>query len=188
MPRELILLLIVLIAAPASSFAASSMTVGGLATPPKGFIDFCRRHPGDCRQTTEAPHVVRLTGERSAELEGVHRSVNHRVFYSEDSANYGRLEHWAYPYLFGDCEDYALEKRRRLISLGWPHSALLLTAAKMPDGSRHLVLVAVTDHGEMVLDNYIDGVVHWKSVNYEWLVRQSPFDEARWLRLIRGGV
>ena len=184
MLRGLTLFLMLLGAAPAASFGASLMAVGDPVTPPKGFIDFCQRHPEDCRKTTDAPHVVRLTKERTVELDGVHRAVNHRIFYSRDSANYGRLEYWAYPYLFGDCEDYALEKRRRLIALGWPRSALLLTAAKMPDGSRHLVLVVVTDQGEMVLDNYIDAVVHWRSVNYEWLVRQSSFDESRWIDLI----
>lgn len=184
MLRGIALFLVILFAAPATSFGASSMMVGGSVMPPQGFVDFCRRHPADCRQTTDAPRVVRLNERRAAELEGVQRAVNHRVFYSQDSANYGRLEHWAYPYLMGDCEDYALEKRRRLIALGWPRSALLLTAARMPGGSGHLVLVAVTDQGELVLDNFIDAVVHWKSVNYKWLVRQSPFDESRWVDLI----
>jgi len=43
---------------------------------------------------------------------------------------------------YGDCNNYALEKRRELIALGWPRAALLLAAAVTETGEGHLVLVA----------------------------------------------
>ena len=165
------------------AFASPFMPVGASASPPRGFVDFCQRHPGDCRQTTLAPRTVHLTAGRSAELERVQIAVNRRIFYTRDSANYGRRDYWNYPFLFGDCEDFALEKRRRLIGLGWPRSALLLTTVRMRSGSRHVVLAVVTDQGERVLDNYADSVVAWQALDYEWLGRQSRFDESAWVRI-----
>lgn len=37
-----------------------------------------------------------------------------------DLDNYGSEEVWAYPEGSGDCEDYALEKRKRLSGAGLP--------------------------------------------------------------------
>ena len=37
-----------------------------------------------------------------------------------DMEMWGREEVWSYPEGIGDCEDYALEKRRQLMALGVP--------------------------------------------------------------------
>jgi len=45
-----------------------------------------------------------------------------------DLENWGVVERWSHPDDgYGDCEDYALLKRRMLIEAGWPREALLLT-------------------------------------------------------------
>jgi len=45
------------------------------------------------------------------------------------------VERWSYPDDgYGDCEDYALLKRRMLIEAGWPREALLLTLVRGGDG------------------------------------------------------
>jgi len=83
----------------------------------------------------------------------------------------------------GDCEDYVLEKRRHLITMGWPRSSLLLTAARIENEQKHLVLVAVTDKGDFILDNRSAPVRNWRSLNYRWLGRQSRFHESEWVAL-----
>ena len=75
----------------------------------------------------------------------------------------------------------ALLKRRDLIKLGWPPSNLLLTLARTETGVLHLVLLAVTDKGEYVLDNRRKAVLPWSALDYQWLGRQSRDSETRWV-------
>jgi len=169
------------------SHADTMMPVGPVINPPSGFIDFCRRHSGECRKDVLELAVVRLTPQRRAELKDVQDTVNRDVFYTPDSRNFAKADYWEYPYIYGDCEDYALEKRRRLIALGWPRSALLLAMVGMPDKTKHLVLVAVTSDGELVLDNATKGIVSWHRANYTWLRRQSRSNESIWVSLAAPG-
>ena len=48
----------------------------------------------------------------------------------------------------GDCEDFALTKRRELIKAGLPSSALLMAVATTPSGEGHAVLVVRTDKAD----------------------------------------
>lgn len=162
------------------------MTEGDPVEAPMGFTDFCMRHPEECSSSTNKPRRPTLTAKRAAELVVTQLRVNRRIAYATDRQNHGKGEFWTYPQSRGDCEDYALEKRRRLIALGWPRSALLLTGARMMNGQKHLVLVAVTDKGDFVLDNTSEIIRPWKSVNYRWLSRQSRFDESDWIALAPG--
>lgn len=164
--------------APAS---AGTMPVGDTVAAPSGFVDFCRRNPGDCDRTGDAGMLVAMTPGRLAELENVQAEVNHAVAYRPDSYTFGRADYWNIPFVYGDCEDIALLKRRKLAALGWPRSSLLLTLARTRAGELHLVLVAVTDKGEYVLDNRLNGVVAWESLDYDWLGRQSRVSENVWV-------
>jgi hypothetical protein len=52
-----------------------------------------------------------------------------------DREQFGKEDVWSLPATGrGDCEDFALMKRKLLIERGWPSSALLLTAALTPQG------------------------------------------------------
>ncbi len=173
---------------PAAASPQASMIEGGAVEAPWGFIDFCRRNPGECASSVVKAQKVSLTSKREAELIVVQILVNQQLVFATDRDNYGKDEFWTYPQVRGDCEDYALEKRRRLIAKGWPRSALLLTAARMENGQNHLVLVVVTDSGDFVLDNRSSIPRHWKSINYGWLARQSRFNEFDWVALSSFGT
>jgi predicted transglutaminase-like cysteine proteinase len=86
----------------------------------------------------------------------------------------------------GDCEDYALMKRKLLIERGWPSSALLLTAALTPQGDPHLVLTAVTDKGDYVLDSRTDILRTMSQTGYTYLSRQSPANPRAWVSVTTG--
>jgi predicted transglutaminase-like cysteine proteinase len=91
------------------------------------------------------------------------------------------VEFWTYPDTgAGDCEDYALEKRRALIELGWPPRALRFGVATSPETGRHAVLVVRTDKGDLVLDNLNPYIVSWGSTRYEWVSLQSGEDPMVW--------
>ena len=72
---------------------------------------------------------------------------------------FGREEVWAYPTTEGDCEDFVLLKRRKLINRGWPVGSLLVTVVRQKNGDGHAVLTVLTDRGDLVLDNLNPQVV-----------------------------
>lgn len=125
-----------------------------------------------------------LTARRWQELTGINTQVNDQVRSVRDDVLYQRNEWWAYPTNnAGDCEDYALMKRKLLIEKGWPTSSLLITVAKQWNGEGHAVLVAVTDRGEFVLDNMARDVAGWRNAPYQWVMRQSQGDPNIWVNL-----
>lgn len=125
-----------------------------------------------------------LTARRWQELAGINTQVNDQVRSVRDDVLYQRNEWWAYPTNnAGDCEDYALMKRKLLMEKGWPVSNLLITVAKQWNGEGHAVLVAVTDRGEFVLDNMARDVAGWRNAPYQWVMRQSQNDPNIWVNL-----
>lgn len=162
---------------------ATPMQTAGAALPPKGFVDFCRRFPAECSEVADASGPVVLDEARRAELAAVNDAVNRGIRYVSDTRSSGRSEFWTLPETEGDCEDLALEKRRRLIELGWPQDALLITLATVPRVGGHAVLVAVTDQGDFVLDVRDPQVRPWEQVPYRWVRRQSPTNPRMWVNL-----
>ncbi len=175
-----ILCLSALSGAPAMAAAAAPMATGAPAVPPAGFIGFCVRHFQECTGASPAPAVVELTAERRRELDDVQAAANRSIRPREDPAHV-----WDYPVDgTGDCNKFALAKRRALVELGWPRDALLLTAALTEQGEGHLVLVARTSAGDLVLDNRQAPVVEWSRLPYHWLSRQSERSPTQWLSIL----
>ena len=160
------------------------MTVAGASLPPRGFVEFCARNAAACDETAVAAEPVRLTPERWQELNQINTAVNRSFTFTADSVTYGKSEHWTYLESEGDCEDFALEKQRRLVERGWPADSLLIAVAKVPSQGGHAVLVAVTENGDYVLDVLTTAVRPWHEVNYRWLKRQAPGNPKAWLKLV----
>ena len=96
-------------------------------------------------------------------------------------------EVWAYPKGgVGDCEDYVLEKRRRLNQLGMSLADLLITVVRKPDGEGHAVLTVRTDKGDYILDNLTDKVRAWDETGYRFLKRQAVDNTGRWVSIRDG--
>lgn len=187
---------------------SSHMKTGSEVVPPFGYIGFCMRSPGECQKAPikslsdlmpdanfhqmdvlnqfadHQPSVDLSSGKRWFELNRVNDFVNSSVWPLKDSAQYGRLEWWAYPTAKGgDCEDYALLKRKLLIGRGWPIGSLTLAVAKLWDGTGHAVLIVVTQQGEYVLDNQRGEILPWHAAPYAWIQRQSSHDPQKWVNL-----
>jgi predicted transglutaminase-like cysteine proteinase len=161
--------------------ASAPMQTGELAVAPRGFIGFCLDHRDECGPTAES--VVSLTYERSRELDFIQARVNSLIRPRPD-----QLHRWDYPTDgYGDCNRYAIEKRRELIALGWPRSALLLTVAITQSGEGHLVLSVRTDQGDLVLDNLQRLVSDWRDMSYRFVERQSATNGAAWVRIAEAG-
>jgi predicted transglutaminase-like cysteine proteinase len=176
---------------PASAAAtalplAASMPLGEALAPPQAFLDFCATAPDQCAPAL-APRTLRLTDKSWALLTRVQASVNAGIVYTDDRPAPGRSDDWSLPLrqaaigpVQGDCEDYALEKRRLLRDAGVPAEALAMTVAVLPDGEWHAVLVVTTDRGDFVLDNRIAAVVAWDMLNYRWVMRESADAGTGW--------
>jgi len=83
----------------------------------------------------------------------------------------------------GDCEDYALLKRKMLIQAGWPREALLMTVVRDKKGEGHAVLTVKTNRGEYILDNQEAEVLDWTRTGYKFVKRQSQADQNTWVAL-----
>jgi predicted transglutaminase-like cysteine proteinase len=108
-----------------------------------------------------------LDARRMADLQEVNAHVNATVIEVSDRELYGKDDVWALPVNGkGDCEDFALLKRKLLVERGWPASALKIAAETTPQGEAHAVLAAATDKGTLVLDNRIPSVVPASATGY----------------------
>jgi predicted transglutaminase-like cysteine proteinase len=148
---------------------------------PVGARQFCVERPGECRDAVGAGPVRFTVGKRGA-LDAVNRHVNGTVKAVTDLNYYGQREVWTYPDKgFGDCEDFALEKRRELMQQGWPASALRMALVRQRNGEAHAVLVAFTDGGDFVLDNLVADVLDWSQTSYKFVKISSPETLNRWI-------
>lgn len=194
---RILLLLLVLLASPA--FAHHSDGVPTTTNSPDGMImifrdedgirlglpgadKFCERHPRDCR-SVRYDKRIKLTVQSYQEIAEINHAVNTEIAYTSDSTNYGELEHWAYPTNGrGDCEDYVLEKRKRLIAAGYPPQALVAAWVKWM-WQDHAVLLVRTDHGDFVLDDANPDIVAWTWKTYVFKAKQAWFDPKLWINM-----
>ncbi len=174
-------------AAPAGAAAPAPKKyapIGGPASVPFGWEDFCRHHPAECGTGLLEPLDVELTPEKLKLLEGIHKRVNAGIKPVPDMEHWGVIDRWNYPSDGkGDCEDIALFKRRLLIEEGFPRQALLMTVVKDERNEGHAVLTVKTTAGEFVLDNMNDEVLPWDRTGYRFVKRQSQIDQNFWVQI-----
>lgn len=123
-----------------------------------------------------APRIT-LTDKTWALLSKTNLSINSAIARADDLDNDGVPDRWDLPLLTGakkgDCEDYALEKRRQLIQQGLPAEALSLAIVRTSWGETHAVLVVDTDRGAYVLDSLTPWVTPWTQARFQWITRQA---------------
>jgi predicted transglutaminase-like cysteine proteinase len=117
---------------------------------------------------------VKLTPERMAQLQRVNNHVNSTIVEVSDLEQYGREDVWTIPTSGkGDCEDFALLKRKLLIQQGWPASSMSLALGATAQGVTHAVLTVTTDQGEYVLDNLTSSILPPSQTGIVFHSRQS---------------
>lgn len=158
----------------------SIMTVGGRTSQPIGHYEYCQKMAGDCQLVSRNTRPVKLTQQRWSEMVRANARANSTVTPVTDLEYYGTEELWTLPKAYGDCEDYALMKRRELMALGWPPSALLVTVVRQPNGDGHAVLTVRTDRADYVLDNLNGRILPWNETEYTYLKRQAAAHSGRW--------
>ena len=158
---------------------------GGLTSIPVGASDFCKANRAECTANPSTVAAASLSDKRWDELVRINNLVNAAISPVTDQDLYSVAERWAYPDNgAGDCEDFALAKRKALIELGWNASTLLMTVVREVDGGGHAVLLVRTDRGDVVLDNQDGRVLLWNETPYTYLKRQSQADAAQWVDIL----
>ena len=165
---------------PASSFAM----IGSVASVPYGWLDFCRRYVTECDGEVLAPADINPAVKTMRQIARVNQWVNAHVKAVSDMEHWGVIDRWDYPFDGkGDCEDFALYKRRVLIDAGFPRQALLMTVVKDEHNEGHAVLTVKTTGGEYVLDNMNDEMKPWNKTGYRFVKRQSQTDQNVWVQI-----
>lgn len=143
---------------------------------PFAFVKFCRSNPGDCSRAN-GPAVTELTNERERELHQINRQVNRSIRAVNEI---GKRDRWEVNVKQGDCEDFALTKRHKLISLGWSPRTLRIAVTRTASGEGHAVLVVKTSKGDLVLDNRTSAIKGFKRTDLSWVKIQSGDNPRMW--------
>lgn len=153
---------------------------------PRGSDDLCTRYDWACAR----PASTRVAaGQALALARAVNASVNATVREVSDRRQYGREDVWALPTAKGgDCEDFALAKKKTLIEAGLPPASLLIATVLDRRRNPHAVLVLRTATGDYVLDNLTGRILPWQKTGYSFLRMQNPAAPRLWDAILAGGI
>ena len=153
---------------------------------PVGHLEFCKTRPAECQaHQTIVPATV-LDDTTWGQLVSINAYYNETIVPVSDADLYQVDEFWTYPNGYGDCEDFALIKRRDLIAAGWHPSTLMIAVVKESNGNGHAVLLARTDRGDLVLDNQVASIDLWSDTPYKFIKRQSQANAGQWVDMLDG--
>lgn len=172
----------------ASPAYAANLVVSTKAVPaPAGFHGVCDRYAWACDRSSHA--TVHGTKAQLELATRINRSVNRQVREISDQRQYQRREYWALPTRRGgDCEDFALLKKRELQRAGIAPDRLLIATVLDRRRQAHAVLVLRTDDGDYVLDNLTSRIKPWNKTGYSFIRMQDPRAVSGWTVVLRGGI
>lgn len=167
---------------------------GATTYAPMGWTRFCEDYPTECSTEKKEPVLVVLEEKVWEYLWRINRLINQTLRPLADADHWGRsnpryvyfgiVEKWDLAEDgYGDCEEYVLLKRQRLIQSGWPRQALLVTVVLDECGEGHAVLTVKTDRGDFILDNVTNQVRLWSDTLYTFRKQQSAKDENIWVSI-----
>lgn len=147
--------------------------------PPSGARTLCRQYAWACanKKSVSLPshQELRLVKQINSQVNATTREVT-------DQVQYKTRERWALPTSRGgDCEDFALLKKRDLIKAGIDPNKLLLATVLDTRRGPHAVLVYRSNQGDLVLDNLTNRIKPWSATRYLFLRMQDPKQPQRWV-------
>ncbi|MBL4876949.1 MAG: transglutaminase-like cysteine peptidase [Cohaesibacteraceae bacterium] len=133
---------------------------------PKAFRVFCKSSPRDCRGGGASKTALGKTTFKK--LARINRAVNRAIKPKTDIRDI-----WSINVSQGDCEDYVLTKRRKLIAMGIPASSLRIAVGTTKRGVGHAVLIIRSTSGDLVLDNRNNSIRPWYKTDIKFLAMTS---------------
>ncbi|QRM27593.1 transglutaminase-like cysteine peptidase [Microvirga sp. VF16] len=163
-------------------------TADGSAQPTDAWREFCERSPGECMINPSEPATIELDERVWNLIITINKKVNTAVSPQEDINHWGVIDRWDYPDDgYGDCEDYQILKRRRLVEAGLPRRALRMVVVLDELGAGHAVMAIRTDQGDFILDNKRDAVLPWHQTGYVYIKSEGDRTHA-WIWLSNQAV
>ncbi|MGY6704380.1 transglutaminase-like cysteine peptidase [Roseinatronobacter sp.] len=148
--------------------------------PMLAHVRFCKIYASQCDiYRDRRPHNRSPQDDLNAVIK-VNWSVNRAITPVEEIG----FDSWDINVAQGDCEDFALQKHKELIALGWPTDALRLAVTRTPRGTVHAVLLVTINGSDFVLDNLSSRVLRWHETPYEFLIIQDKHDPKAWHDII----
>ncbi|MET1415645.1 transglutaminase-like cysteine peptidase [Roseibium sp. HPY-6] len=144
---------------------------------PNGFSAFCQNHKSDCGKAGRLDMISK--DEWKDTLVEINTQVNRGTRYVLDRYLH---DHWKAADGVGDCEDYAIEKRPKLIAAGIPASSMRYAFVENK-GEPRIVLIVRTDDGDRVLDMNTDTIYPANKTAFKWLSIQSRWNPRKWLKV-----
>lgn len=158
---------------------AAFLPVQGASSAPAGAAAICRTYDWACAGATNHAAVGAEVLKVAA---AVNRAANAKIRPVSDMDQYATSERWALPTARGgDCEDYALFKKKALVEAGISPDRLLIAAVLDQKRNVHAVLVLRTDRGDVILDNLTSRILPWDKTGYAFLRMQDPRHPSRWV-------
>lgn len=174
---------LLLVSAAGANASSRFMQTGSVTSQPIGHYEFCQAHKSDCTAQGTNVNAPKITEYGWNVVRQINLAVNESIMPMTDEEMFGRQEVWTLPTEAGDCEDFVLLKRKRLIEHGFSPSDLLITVVRKPDGEGHAVLTVRSAAGDYILDNLDNQVRLWSETPYRFLKRQASFNAGRWVTI-----
>lgn len=163
-----------------AAVASASAAAPRLIKPPPGFTRSCARYAWLCSDRHAAGRSISGTAMLGL-AQQVNAQVNRAVAPLTDPENYGVAEYWTLPGNGrGDCEDYALDKYRRLLDAGVDSRDLRLAVVLDRNRDNHVVLVLRINRTDLVLDSLTSKILPWNQTGYDFLAMQMGEDKSLW--------
>ncbi len=129
------------------------------------------------------PDKVELTPKLWRLVTATNVRINKEIEPVTDMDHWGVVERWDMAEDGrGDCEEYVLIKRKRLVEAGVPRRALRVVVVIDEENAGHAVLMLRTDKGDFILDNKRNAVLAWHQTGYVFVKRESQ-DRIGWVAL-----
>ncbi|MEX0319608.1 MAG: transglutaminase-like cysteine peptidase [Ruegeria sp.] len=147
--------------------------------PPTGARTLCKTYSWAC---ATSPKKRISSAQELALVQSVNKRVNRTTRSVTDESQYRKADIWALPTARGgDCEDFALLKKRDLIKMGLDPKKLLIATVLDTRRNSHAVLVYRSGQGDLVLDNLTNSIKPWKATHYLFLRMQDPNRPKNWV-------
>jgi predicted transglutaminase-like cysteine proteinase len=127
---------------------------------PIGYQMMCLKNRDAC--VAVGSNSIAYNAQLLKNLMRVNNKVNAAMHPKRDAIN---NDQWSLNATAGDCEEYALAKRQKLIGMGYPSAALRIAYSPTYKGG-HAVLVVSTTKGRFVLDILKPNVLPISSTPY----------------------
>ncbi len=170
---------LIVIATPTRAAEDAFIQAVSASPPPSGARRLCQQYAWACASRGS---VSLSPGQEMKIVQRVNRQVNSTTRSVTDQSQYRAREWWALPTSRGgDCEDFALLKKRELINAGLDPKKLLIATVLDTQRNAHAVLVYRSSVGDLILDNLTNRIKPWGATNYLFLRMQDPKRPQRWV-------